>query len=232
MIAAARSCKHVYDAFVEHLNSVFSNLLPSNTPITPELVQQASAIVKPRWTIRDSFARLLGMNTKSSKPEIQQDRDRVRSPRFKPTLDAAAEFVVKQFQDILEAIQRRTDTDTDEKFVDKVAIGFAWVPQMVEMYKARRGRSKMPKDDATKAREAAEKAANEARIKATASNTLAELKRTLTYEQVVDMGVIRMKDFLIEVGMKRADVRKLRKKDGTLLKTMCDVFELQPAAPP
>lgn len=31
-------CRHVYDAFIEHLASVFKHLMPINTALTPELV--------------------------------------------------------------------------------------------------------------------------------------------------------------------------------------------------
>mmetsp|Transcript_3881 Transcript_3881/g.12035 ORF Transcript_3881/g.12035 Transcript_3881/m.12035 type:complete len:373 (+) Transcript_3881:49-1167(+) len=82
---------------------------------TPELVQRASAVVKPRWSIRDRMGALLGTRRTSRKPEIVQDRERIRSPSFKPTLDKTAAFIIENFVAI---INDDRSSSTGDEFED------------------------------------------------------------------------------------------------------------------
>mmetsp|Transcript_15482 Transcript_15482/g.50712 ORF Transcript_15482/g.50712 Transcript_15482/m.50712 type:complete len:192 (-) Transcript_15482:52-627(-) len=149
---SASICKYVYDAFIEHLNSVFKHLLPTNTALTPELVKRASAVVKPRWAIRDRMGSLLGTRRTSRKPEILQDRERIRSPSFKPTLDKTADFIIANFKAI---INDGRSSSTGDVFEDKAAVGFSWLPSFVEQYRMRLQTNKWPRDVAAKQAEAA-----------------------------------------------------------------------------
>jgi hypothetical protein len=122
---AARSCKRVYDAFIEHLNAVIKGDLPANTAIEPKHLVAASSTVKSRWTLQGIFDRFSGHQRKPPKPELQQDEDRIHSAAFKPTLDICAEWVSELFVSELKKVEEgssKAHKKTDDKADDKVLI--------------------------------------------------------------------------------------------------------------
>mmetsp|Transcript_15477 Transcript_15477/g.50685 ORF Transcript_15477/g.50685 Transcript_15477/m.50685 type:complete len:164 (-) Transcript_15477:60-551(-) len=157
---------------------------------------------------------LLGTRRTSRKPEILQDRDRIHSPSFKPTLNATATFIRNNFEAI---INEGRSSSTGNVFEEKAAVGFSWIPNFVKQYDTRLKNNKWPGDDAARKVEAA-----------TSRAEVEQIRAELTFERVEEMNGITMRQYLDRI--KYRGRSKLRLKDGTLKEAMHKAFGLEPAA--
>ena len=138
---AARTCKHVQDIFIEHLNSVFKRLVPWNTKITAEIIKKVSCLVSARWRLRGIVQRFLGKNVKEPKSELLQDEERITSAPYARTLEFSKAWVVEQFKDELRAVKNGSPTPCVAHARDKAAVGMAWAPSFSKHYLGRLGRA-------------------------------------------------------------------------------------------
>lgn len=174
----ARTCKHGNDVFIEHLNSVFSRSIPSNTKITPELIKTSSCLVSARWRLADVMKRMLRRKRKPATPEILQDERRIHSPSFKDTLEAGKRFIMGKFEDELKKIADGCPTPCAAAKRNKAAIGLQWLPSFADHYDVRLGRAKEP---TTKTSE--EVRAEELSVTA----AVAKYKKEYTYKKVMGL---------------------------------------------
>lgn len=212
MVHAASNCKHVYDAFVEHLNAQYASVLPSNTPITFDVVKAASSIVKPRWELLNELRMVFGMKRKQRKAEILEDRDRVRSASFRPTFDATVNFIVEKFDATIQA--DNLGQQATVAFVNKSKIGFEWLPFFLRAYDKRKERATWPKGAETREREASAR-----------SEKLEELKRDLTYDEVQAMKNVDLRALLTTIKLKGRG--KLQRK-ADMVEAIAREFNLTP----
>jgi len=154
--------------------------------------------------------------TYESKPDIIQDRDRIRSKSFAHTLRTVADFI---FQNFIAIINEGRGSATGDEFEDKAAVGFSWIPSFVKQYETRLRNNTWPRDEAVRQLEAA-----------TSRAEVDKIKTELTFESVSKMSGVQMKQYLDRISYRGRS--KLRVKDGPMLAAMCKAFDLKPAAAP